>query len=82
MNKLVSFGSDDAADMMGKNTGLITLMRNDHPEIIGVNCLAHSLELSFKDVFESDKLYMQLTTLHYYLGFTIFIKKILNKENV
>lgn len=42
MNKLVGFGSDGAADMMGKNTGLITLMQNDHPEIIGVNCLAHS----------------------------------------
>lgn len=63
MNKLVGFGSDGAADMMGKNTGLITLMQNDHPEIIGVNCLAHSLELAFKDVFESDKLYLQLTTL-------------------
>lgn len=83
MNKLVGFGSDGAADMMGKNTGLITLMQNDHPEIIGVNCLAHSLELAFKDVFESDKLYLQLTTLlHYYLGFTIIIKIILNKENV
>lgn len=63
MNKLVGFGSDGAADMMGKNTGLITLMQNDHPEIIGVNCLAQSLELAFKDVFESDKLYLQLTTL-------------------
>lgn len=72
MNKLVGFGSDGAADMMGKNTGLIPLMRNDHPEIIGVNYLAHSLELAFKDVFESDKLYMQLTTL--LLGLYYFYK--------
>lgn len=72
MNKLVGFGSDGAANMMGKKTGLITLMRNDHPEIIGVHCLAHRLELAFKDVFKSDKLYTQLTTL--LLGLYYFYK--------
>lgn len=80
MNKLVGFGSDGAANMMGKKTGLITLMRNDHPEIIGVHCLAHRLELAFKDVFKSDKLYTQLTTL--LLGLYFFIKIVRNKENV
>lgn len=33
MKKLVGFGSDGAANMMGKKTGLVTLMRNDHPDI-------------------------------------------------
>lgn len=72
MNKLVGFGSDGAANMMGKKTGLITLMRNDHPAIIGVHCLAHRLELAFKDVFKSDELYTQLTTL--LLGLFYFYK--------
>lgn len=74
MNKLVDFRSDSTrnADMMVLKTGLITLIWNDHLEIIGVHCLEHRLELAFKDVFKSEKLYMQLTTL--LLGLTIFHK--------
>lgn len=46
MNKLVGFGSDGATKRMGKKTGIITSMRNVHPEIIGVHCLAHRLKLT------------------------------------
>ncbi|XP_062600058.1 zinc finger protein 862-like [Saccostrea cucullata] len=72
MSKLVGFGSDGAASMMGKKTGLVTLMKHDHPEMIGIHCLAHRLELAFKDIFKGDKLYMQLTTL--LLGIYYFYK--------
>lgn len=72
MNRLVGFRSDSTANMMVKKTCLITSMRNDHPEIIGVHCLAHRFELAFKDIFKSEKLYTQLTTL--LLGLRIFHK--------
>lgn len=51
MNRLVGFRSDSTANMMVKKTGLFTSMWNDHLEITGVHCLAHRLELAFKDVF-------------------------------
>jgi hypothetical protein len=72
MGKLVGFGSDGAANMMGKKTGLVTLMQHDHPEMISVHCLAHRLELAFKGVFKGDKLYTQLSTL--LLGLYYFYK--------
>lgn len=72
MNKFVGFGSDGVVNMMGKKIGLIILMRNDYFEIIGVYCLVYRLELVFKDVFKSDKLYTQLIILLF--GFYYFYK--------
>ena len=60
---LVGFVCDGASNMMGKNSGLVALLKVEHPEIIGIHCLAHRLELAFKDVFKNDKLYLKLTTL-------------------
>jgi hypothetical protein len=36
---------------------------NDHPVTIGIHCLAHRLELAFKDVIKGEKSFEQLTTL-------------------
>ena len=72
MHKLVGFGSDGAANMMGIKSGLITLIRVEYPEVIGVHCLAHRLELAFKDVVKAEKIYIQLTTL--LLGLYYFYK--------
>ena len=69
---LVGFGCDGASNMMGKNSGLVALLKVEHPEIIGIHCLAHRLELAFKDVFKNDKLYLKLTTL--LLGLYYFYK--------
>ncbi|XP_062618557.1 zinc finger protein 862-like [Saccostrea cucullata] len=72
MHKLVGFGSDGASNMMGRKNGLISLIQREHSEVIGVHCLAHRMELAFKDVFRNDKNYVQLSTL--LLGLFYFYK--------
>ena len=58
--------------MFGKKNGLVTLLKRDHPEVISIHCLAHRLELAFKDTFKSDKMFLKLTTL--LLGLFYFYK--------
>jgi hypothetical protein len=55
MNKLIGFGSDGASNMTGQKRGMVTQMKNDHPDMIGIHCLAHRLELAFKDVIKGEK---------------------------
>ncbi|XP_052061801.1 E3 SUMO-protein ligase KIAA1586-like [Mytilus californianus] len=71
MNKCVGFGSDGASNMTGVRNGLITQLKNDYPNIIGIHCLAHRLELSFKDAIKKnhatyDKLVTLLLGLYYF----------------
>lgn len=49
MSILVGFGCDGASNMFGKKNGLVALIKRNHPKIIAVNCLAHRLELDFRD---------------------------------
>jgi hypothetical protein len=63
MTKLVGFGCDGASNMMGCKSGLITRLKDIYPEIVGIHCLAHRLELSFRDAFKSNTLYEKLSTL-------------------
>lgn len=72
MSKLVGFGCDGASNMFGKKNGLVTLLKRDHPEVITIHCLAHRLELVFKDTFKRDKMFLKLTTL--LLGLFSFYK--------
>jgi hypothetical protein len=51
LSKLVGFGCDGASNMLGKKNGLATLLEADHPEVVAVHCLAHRLELAFKDTY-------------------------------
>ena len=55
MNKLIGFGSDGASNMTGQKRGMVTHMKNDHPDMIGIHCPAHRLELAFKDVIKGEK---------------------------
>ena len=55
MNKLIDFGSDGASNMTGQKRGMVTQMKNDNPEMIGIHCLAHRLELAFNDVIKGEK---------------------------
>jgi hypothetical protein len=55
MNKLIDFGSDGASNMTGQKRGMVTQMKNDNPEMIGIHCLAHRLEVAFKDVIKGEK---------------------------
>ena len=73
MTKCVGFGSDGAANMLGIKGGLVTLLKQDFPSIIGIHCLAHRLELSFRDTISKDKNYEDLITL--LLGIYYFYKR-------
>ena len=65
-------GSDGASNMTGVRSGLATLLKKDHPEVITVHCLCHRLELAFKDATKSavkknyDKLMTLVIGLHYF----------------
>lgn len=58
---------------MGKKGGLVTLLQKDFPELLACHCLAHRLELSFRDVVKADKKYERLSTL--LLGIFYFYKR-------
>ena len=79
MSKFVGFGCDGASNMMGCKSGLVTRLQEWYPEVVGIHCLAHRLEFSFRDVFKSNKLYGRLSTL--LLGLFYFYKNSQNKEN-
>ena len=72
MYKFIGFGCDEASNMLGIKNGLVALLKNEHSELVGVHCLAHRMELAYKDVVKSDKLYVQVTTL--LLGLYYFYK--------
>ncbi|KAG1650891.1 Zinc finger protein 862 [Nymphon striatum] len=56
-DKLVGFGCDGASVMVGKKGGVATFFKNLQPSVTIVHCLAHRLELSFKDSIKNIKLY-------------------------
>ncbi|XP_062614641.1 zinc finger protein 862-like [Saccostrea cucullata] len=72
VQKFIGFGSDGASNMTGVKNGLVARLKEGHPELIGVHCIAHRLELAFRDVFKKDKMYTQLSTL--LLGLFYFYK--------
>ena len=55
--------SDGASNMVGKRNGLVTQLKKAYPWIVNVHCLAHHLELNFKDVISQDMIYQKLVTL-------------------
>lgn len=63
--KLVGFTCDGASNMMGVNKGVGTLLRQQYPTLVVTHCLAHRLELAFKDAIKESgcKLYERTTTL-------------------
>lgn len=70
--KLVGFGSDGAAVMLGKTGGVAALMKQLNPEIQAVHCCAHRLELAFKDAMKRSNMCTQLNTL--FLNLYLFYK--------
>lgn len=51
----------------------MTLLQKDFPELLACHCLAHRLELSFRDMVKGDKKYERLSTL--LLGIFYFYKR-------
>ncbi len=56
--KLVAFGCDGASVMIGKKGGVATLLKSHiQPELVVVHCLAHKLELAYRDAVKKISLY-------------------------
>ncbi|XP_053393195.1 E3 SUMO-protein ligase KIAA1586-like [Mercenaria mercenaria] len=64
--RLVGFCADGASNMQGLKSGLAALIREQQPYCIITHCLAHRLELAFKDAIKTSstsKLYDKTLTL-------------------
>lgn len=77
--KFVGMASDGASNMVGVKGGLATLLRQDiNSELVNVHCLAHHLELAFRDVLKKNKIYDKIMTLM--VGLYYFYKKSYNNK--
>lgn len=52
--KIVGFGSDGAAVMVGRLGGVTTLLRAEIPHLINIQCLGHVLELAVMDAMKGN----------------------------
>ena len=78
--KLVAFGSDGAAVILGNNNGVIALLQTLQPSIIAMHCSGHRLELTYKDSIKAqaaDKVLTMLTGLYY-----LYRNSALNRMNL
>ena len=48
-DKLVALTIDGASVMTGVNNGVVTKLRADRPNVLGIHCMAHKLKLAFSD---------------------------------
>ena len=71
--KLVGFGSDGASVMVGKNNGVIALLRQLQPVVQGVHCAAHRMELAYRDAMRNQPLHSKVEGLM--TGLYLFYKK-------
>ena len=63
MQKLISTGTDGASVMMGRKGGVVSLIKQDAPQVIGIHCVAHNLELAFRDTLKSNETMMSIRDL-------------------
>ena len=56
---MVAISTDGAAVMAGVRSGVGSRLREKTPYIAGVHCMAHRLELNFKDAIKSISLLQQ-----------------------
>ena len=62
--KMVAFGADGASVNTGQKAGVIAILRSEiSPVIVMVKCLAHRIELAYKDGMKPSKIYSKVTTL-------------------
>ena len=62
--KLVGLGSDGAAVMLGSRSGVGVRLADGHPHVLAVHCMAHRLELSFKDAASKNIFHKKLDSLY------------------
>ncbi|XP_076063421.1 SCAN domain-containing protein 3-like [Oratosquilla oratoria] len=53
VNKLIGIGTDGANSIVGRHHSLITLLKNDNPEITLIRCVRHSLHLAASKACEN-----------------------------
>ena len=62
-------GSDGASVTLGKKSGVLALLKEQQPSLIGIHCSAHRLELYYKDAMKkvpmAEKVLTLLTGLYY-----------------
>ncbi|MCO5579656.1 hypothetical protein L7F22_033513 [Adiantum nelumboides] len=52
LHNMTAMGFDGAAAMLGRKTGLISLLKKDVPHVMGIHCIAHREALVVKDACE------------------------------
>ena len=61
--KFVGITCDGASNMLGVRKGAVVLVKKDHPGIFLNHCLAHRLELAYKDALKKQSQYDRVLTL-------------------
>ena len=64
-------GCDGAAVMVGRRSGVVARLSEGLPHVLAVHCMAHRLELSFRDAASKNACRKKLDGL--LLGFTSII---------
>ena len=81
-DKLIGFGCDGASVNTGHLNGVIALLhKNISDSIVLVKCMAHRLELAYKDAIKGVALYTKVSTLLSEL-FSFYHKSSLQTENL
>ena len=77
--KLVGMSTDGASVMLGKNNGVYAKLKELQPSLVAIHCMAHRLELSYKDGVKDLPLYNKLT-LFMSNVYTFYKRSSLNKS--
>ena len=81
VKKLVGFASDGAAVMQGRNNGVAVRLREHQPKLQSVHCMAHRLELAYRDVLKTVPIFKRMDS--FLLGLYLFYhNSALNRSNL
>ncbi|KAK3086151.1 hypothetical protein FSP39_014367 [Pinctada imbricata] len=75
IKKLVGFTADGASNMQGLKTGLAARLLVDTPHLVITHCVAHRLELAFKDAIKASSKSMYDRAMTLLLGLHYLYKK-------
>lgn len=63
LDKVVAFSSDGAVVMIGAKRGVITRLEESKPCVVGVHCMAHRPELTFRDAVKNIRFFKTVDDL-------------------
>ena len=72
-------GSDGASVMLGKKSGVLVLLKEQQPSLIGIHCSAHRLELCYKDAMKKVPMAEKVLTL--LTGYLLHVSKQSPQQN-